>query len=279
MMHLSATVQANFDYSQRSGHGARSCARRWASRRSSRRCSRTRPLYLGKPSGFISRRVHIWRHVDPDAAGCCRSCSSPGSTTRSTCSGRSTCRCSSCCTTPYGPVTVSASAATSREATRASARRSQDWNLHLTTLFPEVRLKQFLEVRGADAVPAGLTCALPALWKGILYDDDACQAAWRARRGLVLRRARGCARGGGAPRPRRGGRRPPRAAARARAGRDRAGGLPASATGAAARPTSVASSTRSGRGGARRSPGEEVLAQWEGAWRGAPERLIEHSRY
>jgi len=53
-----------------------------------------------------------------------------------------------------------------------------DWNLHLTTLFPEVRLKKVIEVRGTDAVPPGLICALPALWKGILYDAEARNAAW-----------------------------------------------------------------------------------------------------
>jgi glutamate--cysteine ligase len=53
-----------------------------------------------------------------------------------------------------------------------------DWDRHLTTVFPEVRLKRFLEVRGADAVPPGLTCSLPALWKGLLYDAEARSAAW-----------------------------------------------------------------------------------------------------
>ncbi len=54
-----------------------------------------------------------------------------------------------------------------------------DWNLHLTTLFPEVRLKRILEVRGADAVPPGLVCALPAFWKGIFYDPECLEAAAR----------------------------------------------------------------------------------------------------
>ena len=53
-----------------------------------------------------------------------------------------------------------------------------DWDMHLTTLFPEVRLKQIIEVRGADAVPRELTCALPAIWKGILYDAEALAEAW-----------------------------------------------------------------------------------------------------
>ncbi len=53
-----------------------------------------------------------------------------------------------------------------------------DWELHLSTLFPEVRLKPYVEVRMADAVPSRYVCALPALWKGLLHDDDALEAAW-----------------------------------------------------------------------------------------------------
>jgi glutamate--cysteine ligase len=52
-----------------------------------------------------------------------------------------------------------------------------DWGDHLTTAFPEVRLKKFLEMRGADSGPWGRLCALPALWVGLLYDDAATDAA------------------------------------------------------------------------------------------------------
>lgn len=52
-----------------------------------------------------------------------------------------------------------------------------DWVMHLGTLFPEVRLKNTIEVRGADAQSISLVCALPALWKGILYDDRALREA------------------------------------------------------------------------------------------------------
>jgi glutamate--cysteine ligase len=48
----------------------------------------------------------------------------------------------------------------------------------LTTIFPEVRLKTYLEMRGADAGPWSRLCALPAFWAGILYDDAALDAAW-----------------------------------------------------------------------------------------------------
>lgn len=60
------------------------------------------------------------------------------------------------------------------EGTRATA---DDWQTHINSLFPEVRLKQTLEVRGVDSQPTSMVCALPALWKGLLYDDDALAAA------------------------------------------------------------------------------------------------------
>ncbi|WP_375288321.1 glutamate--cysteine ligase [Sphingomonas sp.] len=54
----------------------------------------------------------------------------------------------------------------------------EDWNDHLSTAFPEVRLKTFLEMRGADGGPWNRICALPALWVGLLYDQGALDAAW-----------------------------------------------------------------------------------------------------
>jgi glutamate--cysteine ligase len=56
--------------------------------------------------------------------------------------------------------------------------RASDWVDHLSTAFPEVRLKSFLEMRGADGGPWNRICALPALWVGLLYDQGALDAAW-----------------------------------------------------------------------------------------------------
>ncbi len=53
-----------------------------------------------------------------------------------------------------------------------------DWADHMTTAFPEVRLKKYLEMRGADGGPWNRLCALPAFWTGLLYDDAALDAAW-----------------------------------------------------------------------------------------------------
>lgn len=54
----------------------------------------------------------------------------------------------------------------------------RDWSDHTTTAFPEVRLKKYLEMRGADGGPWSRLCALPAFWVGLLYDDTALDAAW-----------------------------------------------------------------------------------------------------
>ena len=53
-----------------------------------------------------------------------------------------------------------------------------DWADHLTTIFPEARIKKFIEMRGADGGPWRRLCALPALWVGLTYDQGALDAAW-----------------------------------------------------------------------------------------------------
>ncbi len=56
--------------------------------------------------------------------------------------------------------------------------RITDWGDHVTTAFPDVRMKKYLEMRGADGGRWKSICALPALWVGLLYDDTALNAAW-----------------------------------------------------------------------------------------------------
>jgi glutamate--cysteine ligase len=155
-----------------------------------------------------------------------------------------------------------------------------DFDRHLTTLFPDVRLKQVIEVRGADAVPPALTCSLPALWKGLLYDAGARAAAWE----LVS-----------ATRPEE------REAARADVARR---GLAAQLAGrpvlelarelAAAARDGLRRIAHAGDGESDetrfldpvfaqlalgRSPGSVTLERWEGEWQRSPARLIEYARY
>ena len=59
-----------------------------------------------------------------------------------------------------------------------------DWADHLTTLFPEARIKKFIEMRGADGGPWRRLCALPAFWVGLIYDETALDAAWDLVKGL-----------------------------------------------------------------------------------------------
>ena len=53
-----------------------------------------------------------------------------------------------------------------------------DWNNHLTTIFPEARIKNYMEMRGADGGPWSRICALPAFWVGLMYDQNSLDAAW-----------------------------------------------------------------------------------------------------
>ena len=72
-----------------------------------------------------------------------------------------------------------------------------DWADHMTTVFPEARVKKFIEMRGADGGPWRRLCALPALWVGLIYDQSALDAAtdlikgWTAEQREGLRRAAG----------------------------------------------------------------------------------------
>ena len=53
-----------------------------------------------------------------------------------------------------------------------------DWADHLTTAFPEARIKKYMEMRGADGGPWRRLCALPAFWVGLMYDQGTLDAAW-----------------------------------------------------------------------------------------------------
>jgi glutamate--cysteine ligase len=155
-----------------------------------------------------------------------------------------------------------------------------DWNRHLTTLFPEVRLKSIIEVRGADAVPPALTCSLPAIWKGLLYDAEARAGAAAlvaesthevraAARLDVARRGLAAEYGG----------RPVLELAKELAGISRAG-LARIGHAGATQPDEtgfldpVMAQLESGA-----SPGQAVLACWEGEWKKSLDRLIEYARY
>jgi glutamate--cysteine ligase len=133
----------------------------------------------GKLNGFASRRVDIWRDTDPDRCGILEFVFDPDFGYRNYIEWA--------LEIPMffivrGDRYLAANGLKFREFMKSGLAGEQatlaDWDTHLTTLFPEVRLKRIIEVRGADAASRELTCALPAVWKGILYDPQAREAAW-----------------------------------------------------------------------------------------------------
>ena len=140
------------------------------------------PFTEGKPNGFLSYRSHIWTDTDPDRCGILPFVFEDG----------------------MGferyvdfaldvPMYFLYRDGEYKDASGLSFRdfmdgrlpilpgetpTTGDWTDHLSTIFPEVRLKTFLEMRGADAGPWKSLCALPALWVGLLYDQASLDAAW-----------------------------------------------------------------------------------------------------
>jgi len=182
MMHATATVQANYDYSSESDMIGKLRAALGCSPIGSALFANS-PLLEGAASGFATRRVDIWRDTDPDRCGMLPFVFDSDFGYRR-----------------YAEWAVDVpmffvvregeyhaqNGTTFRQFMESGIQTASgplhatigDWDLHLTTLFPEVRLKRFIEVRGADATPGPFICALPALWKGVLYDDRATNDAW-----------------------------------------------------------------------------------------------------
>ncbi len=140
------------------------------------------PFKEGKPTGFLSYRSHIWTDTDPDRCGTLPFVFEDGFGFERY--------------TDYmldvpmyfvyrDGTYIDASGQSFRDflagklpAMPGEHPRISDWVDHLSTAFPEVRLKQYLEMRGADGGPWNRLCALPAFWVGLLYDGAARDAAW-----------------------------------------------------------------------------------------------------
>jgi glutamate--cysteine ligase len=280
MMHASATVQANYDFADEADMAAKF--------RMAMGCTAivsaifaNSSISAGGPNGLVSRRVEIWRDTDADRCGLLHFVFEDGFGYRDYAEWA--------VNVPmffivrdgqYLPADGTTFRQFMERGFEGHAATFTDWDLHLTTLFPEVRLKRIIEVRGADAVSRDLICALPALWKGLLYDADACAAAWELVRGFS-------------------------AGEREVAQREVARlGLTASIAGHSALAlaqelVAIASeglrriaSAYDIEGDERsfldpvraqlelgKSPGQVILDHWHGDWQASPERLIEYARY
>jgi len=140
------------------------------------------PFLEGTLSGWQSYRSHLWEDTDPDRCGILPFIFEPGMGFEKY--------------TEYAldvPMYfiyrdgkyIDVSGASFRDFLRGELPghigklpKLSDWSDHLTTIFPEVRLKNYLEMRGADGGPWRRLCALPALWVGLLYDPTSQAAAW-----------------------------------------------------------------------------------------------------
>jgi glutamate--cysteine ligase len=180
MMIRTCTIQANLDFSSEADM-VRKLRVSFALQPIVTALFANSPFTEGKPNGHISYRSHVWTDTDPDRAGILPFVFEPGmgferwvdwaldvpmyfvhrnghyldvagQSFRQFMAGKLP-------GLPGERPTIS------------------DWADHLTTVFPEVRLKRYIEQRGADGGPWHSICALPALWVGLLYDDDSLEAA------------------------------------------------------------------------------------------------------
>jgi len=140
------------------------------------------PFTEGKPNGFLSLRSHVWTDTDPDRCGILPFVFEDGMSFER--------YADHVLDVPMyfiyrNGTYLDASGQSFRDfldgklpALLGEKPTLRDWEDHMTTLFPEVRMKRFLEFRGADSGPWGRICALPALWVGLTYSQSALDAAW-----------------------------------------------------------------------------------------------------
>ena len=189
MMLRTCTIQTNLDYASEADM-ARKFRVGLALQPLATALFANSPFTEGRPNGFLSFRSHIWSDTDPDRTGMLpfvfedgfgyeryldyaldvpmyfvfrngHYVDVAGRSFRDFLEGR----------LPELP---------------GEKPRLSDFTDHLSTIFPEVRLKSFLEMRGADGGRWSKICALPALWVGLLYDNNALDAAWDEVKGWSL---------------------------------------------------------------------------------------------
>lgn len=182
MMKRTATVQANYDWLDEA-HMVRSYRMALAVSPLVAALFANAPFVEGKPSGAVSERQRVWSDTDPDRSGFPQVVFDDGFSYAKYVEWvlevpmyfvRRNGRHHDMAGASFGAF-MKEGLAVDGVLIRATLR---DWTDHLTTLFPEVRMKRVIEVRSADCGPWPRVSALPALYKGLLYDDEACAAAW-----------------------------------------------------------------------------------------------------
>jgi glutamate--cysteine ligase len=198
MMFRTCTVQTNLDFSSESDM-VKKLRVSLALQPIATTLFANSPFTEGKPNGFLSFRAEVWRDVDPDRTGMLPWAFEPGM-------GFERWVDYALDVPMYfvkrGDSYIDASGMSFRDllagrlpALPGERATMSDWANHLSTIFPEVRLKRYLEMRGADAAPWRRLPALSAFWVGLFYDDAALDAAaeiikpWSAQQRQALRDA------------------------------------------------------------------------------------------
>ena len=178
MMKTTATVQVNLDFSSeseaiekiRTGYGVTSII--------TALCAAS-PIFEGRPTGFKSFRSAIWLETDESRCGLLPFVFEPGFTFRDYAEWA--------LDVPmfflvrdgvYRPVNGMRFREFLKDGFEGVRATLEDWEIHLSTVFPEVRLKRTIELRGADAGPLPVASGVAALWRGLLDDPEARAAAW-----------------------------------------------------------------------------------------------------
>ena len=181
MMYRTATIQANLDFADEADL-TQKLRVALALQPVATALFASSPFTEGKPNGFKSMRSEVWRDTDPDRTGMLPFAFESGMGYERL--------------VDYAldvPMYFVYREGHYIDVAGASFRdflagklpgldgvlpTMDDWSDHMTTLFPEVRVKRFIEMRGADGGRAEMINALPALWAGLLYDAAAQDAAW-----------------------------------------------------------------------------------------------------
>ena len=181
MMYRTCTVQANLDFSSEADM-VKKLRVSLALQPVATALFANSPFTEGKPNGYLSFRSHIWTDTDADRSGMLPWAFEDGMGFEARSITRSTCRCissSAATNTSTSPASRSAiSSPASSTRCRANGRPFPTGPITLSTIFPEVRLKRYLEMRGEDGGPWRRLPSLTAFWVGLLYDDDALDACW-----------------------------------------------------------------------------------------------------
>lgn len=181
MMYRTSTVQVNLDFSSEADM-VKKLRVSLALQPIATAIFANSPFLHGKPNGFLSLRSEVWRHTDLDRTGMLPFAFEDGMGFER--------YVDYALDVPLyfvkrGDVYHDVAGSSFRDLLAGTLPQlpgeratMSDWANHLGTLFPEVRLKRYLEMRGADAGPTGKLAALSAFWVGLLYSNETLDAAW-----------------------------------------------------------------------------------------------------